>query len=106
MITSVYIASIASDIENYWSVNPSNFCSVSMVFHYGSQDGDLIIAQCHKTARLVAEKLSLEDSDWTISFQSRFGKAEWLKPYTTSTIVKLARERILKITCYLSWLYF
>ena len=52
--------------------------------------------QCHKTARLVAEKLSLEESEWTISFQSRFGKAEWLKPYTTSTIVKLARERNIK----------
>ncbi|GIR48161.1 MAG: hypothetical protein CM15mP58_02580 [Burkholderiaceae bacterium] len=60
------------------------------------QDGDPYHCQCHKTARLVAEKLSLEDSDWTISFQSRFGKAEWLKPYTTSTIAKLAQERNVK----------
>ena len=40
--------------------------------------------------------MSLEESEWTISFQSRFGKAEWLKPYTTSTIVKLARESNIK----------
>ena len=47
--------------------------------------------------RLVGgRKLSLEDSEWTISFQSRFGKAEWLKPYTTSTIVKLVQERNIK----------
>ena len=95
----MYIASIASDIERYWSRNGKPD-QLLFSFHgvplRSLQDGDPYHCQCHKTARLVAEKLSLEDSDWTISFQSRFGKAEWLKPYTTSTIVKLARERNIK----------
>ena len=95
----MYIASIASDIEKYWSRNGKPD-QLLFSFHgvplRSLQDGDPYHCQCHKTARLVAEKLSLEDSDWTISFQSRFGKAEWLKPYTTSTIVKLAQERNIK----------
>ena len=42
--------------------------------------GDPYHCECQKTARLVAERLGLEPSEWAVSFQSRFGKAEWLKP--------------------------
>ncbi len=44
--------------------------------------GDPYHCQCHKTARLVAESLGLSRADWEIGFQSRFGREEWLKPYT------------------------
>jgi len=44
--------------------------------------GDPYFCECHKTARLVAGKTGLAESDWTVSFQSRFGPAEWLQPYT------------------------
>jgi len=55
--------------------------------------GDPYHCHCLKTARLVAERLGLQADDWVVSFQSRFGKAEWLQPYTTATLVSLARER-------------
>ena len=48
--------------------------------------GDPYHCQCHKTARLVAEQLELGDDAWQVSFQSRFGKAAWLQPYTDATI--------------------
>jgi len=44
--------------------------------------GDPYFCECHKTARLVAEQLRLDPDQWQLSFQSRFGREEWLQPYT------------------------
>lgn len=44
--------------------------------------GDPYADRCRMTAKLVAEALHLNEDEWTISFQSRFGKQEWVKPYT------------------------
>ncbi len=54
--------------------------------------GDPYHCQCLKTARLVAERLGLGAAEWVVAFQSRFGKAEWLQPYTSLTLATLARE--------------
>ena len=54
--------------------------------------GDPYHCQCRKTARLIAERLGLADTQWTTTFQSRFGRAEWLKPYTDDTLAELARD--------------
>jgi protoporphyrin/coproporphyrin ferrochelatase len=54
--------------------------------------GDPYHCQCHKTARLVAEALGLEQGEWQVCFQSRFGKAEWLQPYTDRTLEAWGRE--------------
>jgi ferrochelatase len=48
--------------------------------------GDPYHCECQKTARLLAEELRLADGSWDIAFQSRFGRLEWLKPYTASTL--------------------
>jgi ferrochelatase len=48
--------------------------------------GDPYHCQCQKTARLVAEELRLQDEDWAVAFQSRFGPQEWLTPYTDHTL--------------------
>ena len=53
--------------------------------------GDPYHCECHKTARLLAEALQLRDSDYVVCFQSRFGRAEWLQPYTAPTLAALAR---------------
>lgn len=47
-----------------------------------AEKGDPYPEHCHITARKVAEKLNLKEDQWAISFQSRFGKQEWVKPYT------------------------
>ena len=48
--------------------------------------------QCHTTARLLAEKLRLRKDEWLVTFQSRFGAAKWLEPYTQPTLEELARQ--------------
>ncbi|MEO5702710.1 MAG: ferrochelatase [Gammaproteobacteria bacterium] len=48
--------------------------------------GDPYHCECHKTARLVAERLQLPVDRWQVTFQSRFGREEWLKPYTDHTL--------------------
>ena len=51
--------------------------------------GDPYYCFCQKTTRLVAEKLKLKEDQYITTFQSRFGKAEWLKPYTSETMEEL-----------------
>ncbi|MCP5195655.1 MAG: ferrochelatase [Gammaproteobacteria bacterium] len=53
--------------------------------------GDPYYCQCHKTARLVAERLELEPQQWAVAFQSRFGRAEWLQPYTKVLLADWAK---------------
>lgn len=55
--------------------------------------GDPYHCQCRKTARLIADALSLPDDAWLVAFQSRFGRAEWLRPYTDETLRELARQK-------------
>jgi ferrochelatase len=54
--------------------------------------GDPYFCLCQKTTRLVAEKLGLTKDDYTTTFQSRFGYAEWLQPYTDKTLEDLAKS--------------
>ncbi len=54
--------------------------------------GDPYHCECQKTGRLLAESLGLGDGDYVITFQSRFGRAEWLQPYTAPTLRKLAES--------------
>jgi protoporphyrin/coproporphyrin ferrochelatase len=53
--------------------------------------GDPYHCECHKTARLLRERLGWPEVKTRVTFQSRFGKAEWLKPYTQETAIELAR---------------
>lgn len=56
--------------------------------------GDPYHCECHKTARLLARELELTPDQYLVTFQSRFGKAEWLQPYTAPTLQKLAKEGV------------
>jgi ferrochelatase len=50
---------------------------------------------------LLAEKLGLSANEWQLTFQSRFGKAEWLKPYTDETLKALPAQGVknLHVVC-------
>lgn len=54
--------------------------------------GDPYFCECHKTSRLIAEQLGLEDHQWMTTFQSRFGREPWLQPYTDETLRSLAQQ--------------
>lgn len=59
--------------------------------------GDPYYCQCRKSARLIAARLGLGDGAWAMSFQSRFGPADWLKPYTMETLEHWAKQGIKRV---------
>ncbi|HYC41654.1 MAG TPA: ferrochelatase [Noviherbaspirillum sp.] len=59
--------------------------------------GDPYHCECHKTARLLANALHLSPEQYIVTFQSRFGKAEWLQPYTAPTVQKMGKEGVRRI---------
>src|SRR5437667_54226 len=69
-----------------------------MSFHglprYTLVRGDPYHLECHKTARLLAERLELAESHWQIAFQSRFGRTEWMQPYTASALADYGRRGV------------
>lgn len=56
--------------------------------------GDPYHCECHKTARLLALRLGLAETDYVVTFQSRFGRAAWLQPYTEPTLRQLAKQGV------------
>ncbi len=59
--------------------------------------GDPYKSQCEQTAAALAEALELAPGDWVQTYQSRFGPAQWLQPYTEPTLEKLAGDGVKKI---------
>ncbi|MXZ81387.1 MAG: ferrochelatase [Gammaproteobacteria bacterium] len=59
-----------------------------------AQDGDPYPDQCRKSAGLIAESLELEGSEWGLSFQSRLGPTQWLRPYTDQTLEAWGRDGV------------
>ena len=89
-----YIAAQAQNIREYWDRNGRGE-RLLMSFHgiprQTLDNGDPYHCQCLKSARLIAESLELGDDEWQVSFQSRLGRAEWLKPYTIEVVEELAK---------------
>lgn len=91
-----YIAALAASIREYWMTNgrPDRLL---MSFHgaprYTLNRGDPYHCECQKTGRLLAEALDLGRDQYQIAFQSRFGRAEWLKPYTAEVLETLGKAK-------------
>lgn len=92
-----YIEALAQRVLQHWSVNGRGERLV-LSFHGVPRRtltlGDPYHCHCQKTARLLGERLGLPRDQVLVTFQSRFGKAEWLQPYTQPTLVKLARDGV------------
>lgn len=92
-----YITALAQSVAQHWQTHGMGRHLV-ISFHgvpERTRDlGDPYQAQCLTTARLLAERLGLPQEQYTITFQSRFGKAKWLEPYTEPTLVALAQAGI------------
>ena len=90
-----YIAALANSIEKHWQTNSKPekliFSFHGLPKHYFLA-GDPYFCECQKTARLVAEKMNLSEDEYLVTFQSRFGPREWLKPYTDVTLKELAKK--------------
>lgn len=101
-----YINAIANEIRTHWQQNPSPTLPdasyrLVMSFHglpeRNLKLGDPYFCECHKTARLVAEALDLPAESVITTFQSRFGKAKWLQPYTEPTLIDLAKQGVKRV---------
>jgi ferrochelatase len=92
-----YIAALADSVRQHWSTHGRGE-KLLLSFHgipeKYSRAGDPYHGQCHITARHLAEALELKSSDWMLAFQSRVGKAPWLRPYTDYQIEDLAEAGI------------
>jgi protoporphyrin/coproporphyrin ferrochelatase len=87
-----YIAALAASVREHRATHGDNG-HLLMSFHgiperYVTQ-GDPYRAQCERTAELLARELGLASSGWSVSFQSRFGRAKWLQPYTIETLAAM-----------------
>ncbi|MHB1174016.1 MAG: ferrochelatase [Sulfuriferula sp.] len=95
-----YIAALAANVHEYWMRNGRPEMLV-MSFHgvprYTLDKGDPYHCECQKTARLLAEALGLSKTQYQLTFQSRFGRAEWIKPYTVATLEALGRARTKRV---------
>ena len=91
-----YINALADSLSNHIKNNSPQ----KIIFTYHGIPkrnfdlGDPYQCYCQKTTRLVAEKLNLEDDTYITTFQSRFGPAEWLKPYTSDTMGELPLQEV------------
>ena len=88
---SALVASITNHINSHGKPDKLIFSYHGMPKYFLEQ-GDPYYCFSHKTTRLVVEQLGLTADDYVMTFQSRFGKAEWLKPYTDETLAALAKE--------------
>lgn len=95
-----YIGALANKIENFWQEHASRG-HLMMSFHGVPKryllKGDPYYCQCHKSARLLAEKLDLDESQWSLVFQSRFGREEWLRPYCVEELERLPGSGIKQV---------
>lgn len=95
-----YIAALAARVRAHWERHGQGELLL-MSFHgvprYTLDKGDPYHCECQKTGRLLAEALGLTPERYRVTFQSRFGRAEWLKPYTADTLVALGRARARRV---------
>ena len=93
----VFIEAVAQSVLDYQKVH-GQAEKLLMSFHGIPQPyadkGDPYADRCRITAQKVAEKLGLNDQQWAISFQSRFGKQEWVKPYTDQILKDWAEQGV------------
>lgn len=100
-----YIHALAESVQRYWQAHGkpdfANGDILLMSFHGVPHatllNGDPYHCECQKTGRLLAEDLGLKPEHYRVTFQSRFGKAKWLEPYTDITLKELGAKGVRRI---------
>ena len=95
-----YIQALAERVRSHWAAHGQAERLV-MSFHGVPERtlhlGDPYHCECYKTARLLGEALGLTKAQYMVTFQSRFGKAKWLEPYTEPTLIALAQQGVKRV---------
>ncbi|HVN99445.1 MAG TPA: ferrochelatase [Steroidobacteraceae bacterium] len=96
-----YIAALADSVREHWQRN-GRTQRLLVSFHGIPQRsvdlGDAYADQCHATAQRLAAALELGADEWTLGFQSRFGKARWLGPATDQLLAGLPAQGVRSLT--------
>lgn len=98
-----YIKALEASVREHWAKHgfPSEDYRLLMSFHGVPKRtldlGDPYFCECQKTGRLLREALGLSEQQMPLCFQSRFGKAEWLRPYTAPTLQSLGKSGVKRV---------
>jgi ferrochelatase len=95
-----YITALAQSVRAYWDEH-GRAAKLLISFHgipkQVSDAGDPYAGQCAVTAAALAKQLGLSEGQWQLTFQSRFGKARWLQPYTEAVLKECAAQGICEV---------
>jgi ferrochelatase len=92
-----YIGALAANVRRHWQEHGRGALLVMSFHGLPKSVAWTYETQCRATARLLAKKLELNPQEWKVTFQSRFGYARWLQPYTRPTLEALARDGIKRV---------
>lgn len=98
-----FINAAAARIREHWQTHGR---AEKLLFSYHGipkrylLNGDPYHCECHKTSRLIAQALGLQESEHMTTFQSRFGREEWLKPYTDHTLQAFPAQGIKSVQVF------
>lgn len=99
-----YIKALAQTVRKQWQMDgraPKLVMSFHGIPERNVRLGDPYQQQSQETAQLLAAELGLAESEYLLTFQSRFGKAKWLEPYTEPSLIALAQQglRHVQVMC-------
>jgi ferrochelatase len=92
-----YIGALAANVRRHWQAHGRGALLVMSFHGLPKSVAWTYETQCKTTALLLAKELGLEKHEWRITFQSRFGYARWLEPYTEPTLKDLARKGLARV---------
>ena len=96
-----YIEALAASVEDHrrqFGVTRHLLMSFHGIPERYVAQGDPYRTQCERTARLLAQRLGLAADAWSVSFQSRFGRARWLQPYTSEVLAGMPARGITSVS--------
>jgi protoporphyrin/coproporphyrin ferrochelatase len=99
-VDDLYIEALANSVREHRHANGAGD-HLLVTFHgipaQYVAEGDPYQSKCQATASALVKKLGLAEGQWSLSFQSRVGRAEWLGPYTEAVVRELARRGVRKL---------
>ncbi|EKO4254069.1 TPA: ferrochelatase [Vibrio parahaemolyticus] len=96
----MYIEALAHSVRQYWEEHGKGdylLCSYHGIPKRYADNGDIYPQHCEATTRLLGETLGLSSDQIGMSYQSRFGREEWLQPYTDKTLETITSKGVKKI---------
>jgi ferrochelatase len=89
---AAYIAALAANVRRHWEKSGRGEMLVMSFHGLPARGAGAYERECRATGMLLAAALGLKDTQWKVTFQSRFGYAKWLQPYTEATLIELAQR--------------